>query len=170
MHHYYALTNDDRTSSRLKLALPAKLKTPFANMPPVRVLQAENASGEGYRDWLPFVEAQPLLSDEMKRILEMYNKHIRWKQVHLIHPELNHQALYWIPWIPEVEGTSIHTEFYPHDHTLKRLVLDLSRVKGHHFFRLAGIREPYFIVSLEAAESLLRRSLTGFRLHKLELM
>lgn len=170
MHQYYALVDEDRTSRRLKLVHPDLLDTPFVRMPPAQVWQIEDAAAEDYTDWLPVSREQPLVSDAMKRILELYNVHIRWKQIHLVSPDTNHQELYWIAHVPAVEGTSIHSEFHPHDQTLKRLVLDAAQIKEHHYFRLGGVRETYFIVSLEAAESLLRRGLTGFRLHKLEFM
>ncbi|MGG1654540.1 hypothetical protein ACIFOF_25670, partial [Paenibacillus sp. NRS-1780] len=94
----------------------------------------------------------------------------RFKQLYIVNREPGRQELYWISSVPSVDGISEQTEFYPHDQTLKRLVLDSQKVNGHHFFRLSNVKEPYFIVSLEAAESLLRRSLRGFRLQKLELL
>ncbi|KJD38591.1 hypothetical protein QD46_18170 [Paenibacillus polymyxa] len=170
MRHYYVLLDDSRISRHIKPVNMDSFKTPFVGMPPAQVLGVHATEDAEYTDWLLFSTLQPLFSDPMKRILELYNTQARFKQVYIVSREPSRQELYWISSVPSVNGISEQTEFYPHDQTLKRLVLDSQKVKGHHFFRLYNVREPYFIVSLEAAESLLRRNLGGFRLQKLELV
>jgi hypothetical protein len=170
MRHYYVLVDDHRISRNIKPMNLDLFKTPFVGMPPAQVLDVHATEDAEYTDWLPFSPSQPLFSDSMKRILELYNTQARFKQVYIVNREPSRQELYWISSLPSVDGISEQTEFYAHDQTLKRLVLDSHKVNGHHFFRLSNVREPYFIVSLEAAESLLRRSLSGFRLQKLELL
>lgn len=170
MRHYYILLDDKRISRNIEPVNMIFFKTPFVRMPPAQVLDVHAKTDAEFTDWLPLSTSQPLLSDSMKRILELYNTEARFKQVYLVNRDSSRQELYWIPSIPSVDGISEQTEFYAHDQTLKHLVLDRSKVKEHHFFRLSGVREPYFIVSLEAAESLLRRSLSGFRLQKLEIV
>ncbi|OAB42119.1 hypothetical protein [Paenibacillus glacialis] len=170
MRHYYVLLNDNRTSCSIEPVNIGLLKTPFDRMPPAQVLDVHASANAEYTDWLSFSASQPLLSDPMKRILELYNTQARFKQLYIVNREHSRQELYWIPHAPDIDVISEHTEFYPHDQTLKRLVLDAHKVKEHHFFQLSHVREPYFIISLEAAESLLRRGLSGFQLQKLELL
>ncbi|KJD42938.1 imm11 family protein [Paenibacillus terrae] len=170
MRHYYVLVDDNRVSRHIEPINTVLFKTPFVGMPPAQVLYVHATEDAEYTDWLSFSASQPLLSDPMKRILELYNTQARFKQLYIVNREPSRQELYWISSVPTVDGISEQTEFYAHDQTLKRLVLDSHKVNGHHFFRLSNVREPYFIVSLEAAESLLRRSLSGFRLQKLELL
>ncbi|WP_342436451.1 hypothetical protein NSS79_24230 [Paenibacillus sp. FSL L8-0436] len=170
MRHYYILQNDNRISRELTPVNMALLKAPFTQMPPAQVLEVQAAAEQDFTDWLPLSAAvNPLLSDSMKRILELYNTQARFKQLYVINREDQQQVLYWTPHVPALDGISGETEWYPHDHTLKQLVLDAAKVKGHHFFRLSGIREPHYIISLEAAESLLRRGLSGYRLQMAEL-
>ncbi|BFH60411.1 imm11 family protein [Paenibacillus azoreducens] len=170
MRHYYSVLDDKRISRHIKPANMSFFKTPFVRMLPAQVLDVHATADAEFTDWLPLSTSQPLLSDPMKRIIELYNTQARFKQVYLVNRELSRQELYWIPSVPSVDGISEQTEFYAHDQTLKHLVLDSQKLKEHHFFRLSGVREPYFIVSLEAAESLLRRSLSGFQLQKLEIL
>ncbi|MDR0268865.1 hypothetical protein [Paenibacillus sp.] len=170
MRHYYILLDDKRISRHIEPENMNIFKTPFVRMPPAQVLDIHAKIDAEFTDWLPLSTSQPLLSDPMKRILELYNTEARFKQVYLVNRKPIRQELYWIPSVPSIDGISEQTEFYAHDQTLKHLVLDSQKVKDHYYFRLSGVREPYFIVSLEAAESLLRRSLNGFRLQKLEIL
>ncbi|AIQ11229.1 imm11 family protein [Paenibacillus durus] len=169
MRHYYVLLDDSRISRNIAPVNTDLLKTPFVRMVPAQVLDVHAKAEAEYTDWLPFSASQLLLSDPMKRILELYNTQARFKQLYIVNREQSRQELYWIPHVPDIDVISGHTEFYPHDQTLKHLVLDSQKVRGHHFFRLSNVREPYYIVSLDAAESLLRRGLSGFRLQKVEL-
>ncbi|AKG33343.1 imm11 family protein [Paenibacillus durus] len=169
MRHYYVLLDDSRISRNIEPLNIGLLNTPFVRMVPAQVLDVHAKAETEYTDWLPFSASQPLLSDPMKRILELYNTQARFKQMYIVDREYKRQELYWIPHVPDLDVISEHTEYYPHNQTLKHLVLDSQKVRGHHFFRLSNVREPYFIVSLDAAESLLRRGLSGFRLQKVEL-
>ncbi|MBG9794662.1 hypothetical protein ABD76_20090 [Paenibacillus dendritiformis] len=166
MRDYYLLIDDDRISRKIRpQGLPHDLA--FDRLPPISLLDInEDNSGMGdYVDWLD--KPRRMVSDRMKAILEQYNPALSVKRTDLIDRKNNKHNVYWVLQVPELECLSPESEFHRNG-TVKRLVLDHKRVKEHHFFAIAGIMEPYIVVSLEAAESLLRRGLTGFMLRKAE--
>ncbi|MGG1653284.1 hypothetical protein ACIFOF_18885, partial [Paenibacillus sp. NRS-1780] len=80
MRHYYVLVDDHRISRQIEPVNTVLFKTPFVGMPPAQVLDVHATEDAEYADWLPFSASQPLLSDPMKRILELYNPQARFKQ------------------------------------------------------------------------------------------
>ncbi|MNP54122.1 hypothetical protein D3C76_1486550 [compost metagenome] len=136
-------------------------------MPPVQIFEVYPTSSSEYTDWLPL--SSGLLSDKMKRILEIYNIYARFKRIYLVDKQNDRQSLYWIPNTPQIDALSDQTEFNPHDHTIKRLVLAKEKVRQNHFFGIKGIIEPFSVISEDVAESLLRRGLNGFILKEIAL-
>jgi hypothetical protein len=162
---YYLLTEDRRISRKVQpTGLP--LEEGIEALLPVTVLEVRSEGSLTYPDWLD----RPLymLSDRMKSITAKYNLGIRWKRVDLIDRQQNDRNVYWIMQVPPVDALSAGSEFHQNG-ALKRMVLDYEKVKRHHFFSVQGILEPYIVVSLDAAESFLRRGLTGFVLQKVEI-
>ncbi|MGG4213885.1 DUF1629 domain-containing protein [Paenibacillus sp. FSL L8-0638] len=166
MQRYYVLLEDTRILHKIQ---PSSLprNTSFEEFPPVQVLDMTIPVHGEFSDWLSV--STTLLSNPMKRILEKYNVQARFKRVYLINRKDNQSALYWMPHAPAMDVLSSYAEFDIQGQYIKRLVLDHEKVKGNHFFTVQGIREPFFIISIEVAESLLRRNLSGFRLQPVEL-
>ncbi|MGM1019048.1 MAG: imm11 family protein [Bacillota bacterium] len=166
MQRYYVLLEDTRIPYKIQ---PSSLprNTSFEDFPPVQVLDMTVPIHGEFSDWLSVPTT--LLSNAMKRILAKYNVQARFKRVYLIDRKDNQSALYWMPYAPAMDVLSPRAEFDLQGQYIKRLVLDREKVQGQHFFTIQGIREPYFIISIEAAESLLRRNLSGFRLQSVEL-
>ncbi|KZE79612.1 hypothetical protein AV654_15020 [Paenibacillus elgii] len=164
MRDYFLLLDDERIINKTQ---PAGLgnNVKFEELPPVSVLPVEYSRTCEYVDWLG--KPMRMASDRMKSLMEKYNRYIRFKRVELIDTKQSGQHSYWIMQVPAVECLSPQSEFHPGG-TLKRLVLDREQVKGHHMFAIQGILEPYIVVSLDVAESLLRRHWTGFILQKIE--
>ncbi|MFA4136153.1 MULTISPECIES: imm11 family protein [unclassified Brevibacillus] len=164
MRDYYQLMDDSRIAQKVK---PQGLRKEdgFEQLPPISILDVAEHSFNEYTDWLE--KPVPMMSQQMKSIIEKYNPRIQWKCVHLIDKRSGSQNVYWVMQIPTLDCLSQDSEFYLNG-TVKRLVLDHEKVKAHHFFAIEGILEPYIVVSLDAAESLLRRSYTGFVLQKVE--
>ncbi|OAB35933.1 hypothetical protein [Paenibacillus glacialis] len=157
MRPYYLLTEDHRITN--KIAPKGKEMTDSFNiLPPLSVVQVNHTSPEQYLDW--FIKPRLMMSDDMKNTLVMYNPKMECKHMDLVDQQ-HSQYTYWSFNVPSVDCLSMETEFYP-DGRLKKLVLDHGKIKRHHFFTIQGIMEPYHIISLDAAESLLRRGMTGF--------
>ncbi|OBY76476.1 hypothetical protein BBG47_26885 [Paenibacillus sp. KS1] len=168
MRDYYVLLADERIDRKVEPVSQELQGKDFEKLIAITVADAKEYTGRQgeYVDWLEY--PLRMASERMKVILERYHLGLRAKRVDLIDRKRGEQHMYWAMHIPELDCLSPESEFHP-NRQLKKLVLDKERVKHHHLFTVAGIREPYVIVSLEAAESLLRRGLSGFVLRKVEL-
>lgn len=70
--------------------------------------------------------------------------------------------------IPQaVECLSPKAEFNKDD-TLERLVIDETKIGFTKIFKVDGILENFIMISLDLAESILRRDFTGIKLERVE--
>jgi hypothetical protein len=119
-------------------------------------------------EYVDFIEKPvPLLSDRCKQIIEKYVPKLYVKSVVLKDMKRLRQELYWLIVPPRIDCLSEQSEFHK-DGTLKRLVIDESKAAPYKIFKIEGIMEEYILISLDVAESLLRRDFTGIRLKKVE--
>jgi len=165
---YYLLQNDERIERRIKPLSPLTNGKDFAAIPPVQVWNIAAPKEAEYTDYLT-MGSTILFSDPLKHILSKYNLKSSFKLIYLMSQDTGEPHSYWICKMPRIHGLSAEAEFYPHNQALKRLVLDATQVEGHHFFQVEGIREPYIFLSMDAAESLLRRHLTGYILQPVDI-
>lgn len=110
-----------------------------------------------------------MVSDELKKLLSIYDKEIAFKGVQVL-PTVEECALYplyWVPYFSEI--ACMHRDSVVYDNgMLSSLVLDKSKIGRQDVFRLAGCLEYKIIVSMPVAESILRRRFYGVGLKKLE--
>ncbi|MED0673641.1 serine protease [Aneurinibacillus aneurinilyticus] len=119
-------------------------------------------------EYVDFIQRPiPLLSDQCKQIIEKYVPHMHFKSVVLVDRKQMRQDVYWLIAPPRINCLSDESEFHK-DGTIKRLVIDEQKAISHKIFRIDGILEDYILISLDVAESLLRRNFTGIRLKKVE--
>ena len=112
-----------------------------------------------------------LISDAMKKIMELYEKGSRFKGIQIFptSEESKQYPLYWIPSFPEVNCLHRNTVILDNG-MVEKLVLDRKRIGKHRIFRLPGLLEYKVIVSMPVAESILRRRMYGVELQKLEVV
>lgn len=110
-----------------------------------------------------------MVSDELKKLLSMYNKEIAFKGIQAL-PTVEECALYPLYWVPCFSETAcMHRDSVVYDNgMLSSLVLDESKIGRQDVFRLSGCLEYKIIVSMPVAESILRRRFYGVGLKKLE--
>ncbi|MED4954063.1 hypothetical protein LMZ02_22485 [Paenibacillus macerans] len=166
---YFVMKNDPRIAHKPAVLQIDLLKKPFHELPPVQVLEARPDPAMEAVDWI--ADPVPLYSDALKNIAEKYNIFIRFKKVYIVDPSSGNDLVYWLADYPSVDVLSPATEYHVHDGSVKRLVLDRGKLRGHHIVQIRGPRrgESYLAISLHAAESFLRRGLSGFVLEKTEL-
>ncbi|WP_458121838.1 hypothetical protein [Paenibacillus sp. Z6-24] len=165
---YYLLQNDERIERRIQPFSPLANGKDFAAMPPVQVWNTVAPKDAEYTDYLS-IGNTVLFSDPLKHILSKYNLKSSFKLIYLMSQNTGESHSYWVCNMLGIHALSVKAEFYPHNQALKRLVLDASQAEGHHFFKLEGIREPHIFLSMDAAESLLRRHLTGYVLQPVDM-
>jgi len=110
-----------------------------------------------------------LVSDQLKKVLELYDRTIRFKGIQLFPTEegVENYPMYWVPLFQTRE--CLHEETQKYDNgMLKTLVLDQKKTGGKQILRIGGILEYKVAVSLPVAESILRRHLYGVSLQRIE--
>ncbi|MEC0127799.1 hypothetical protein [Paenibacillus pabuli] len=108
-----------------------------------------------------------LMSDPLKKVIEMYDDDALFKCVVLAHPAEEMQQTYWLLLVDRLECLSDLTEYDPWGRP-SRIIIDRKMAKGHAVFRIAGIDDQRLVINLDIAESILRRDLWGISLEPLE--
>lgn len=104
-----------------------------------------------------------MVSDALRRVFLLYEPDMEFRGVQLFADDLEDETapLYWIPYIEPVSCLGGESRKYPNG-MLEKLVLDREAPAGsRHIFRVADILEYKVIISLPAAESMIRRQMTG---------
>lgn len=104
-----------------------------------------------------------LIADRFKDLFQLLAPQLQWKGIQLYPNDFNLQQglqsaapLYWIPYLDPVDCLHSSTQF--HDiGLLKELVVDEAAIRDKHILKVGGILEDIWLVSLTAAESILRR-------------
>ncbi len=109
----------------------------------------------------------PLVSDKLKEILGKYEEKIFFKPVLLADIKRSRQDVYWLMVPDGIDCLSPESEFNKNG-TIKRMVIDEKKIRYRKVFKVKGILESLIVVRLDAAESILRRELTGIRLKRVE--
>lgn len=108
-----------------------------------------------------------MVSKTVKEVLTLYDERAVYKTVSLMNTFRRTSVEYAVMLVDRIECLHESAEFYP-DNSIKRLVLDKDKVCGHALFRIAGIGPDYPVVSLDVAESLIRRKCVGIKFTKIE--
>ena len=120
-------------------------------------------------DYLDILDTQIfLISKELKKILEKYNRNIIFKMLILIDYEKKEQNVYYIPIFEEIEALSEKSEFNLNKTIVKKIVLDEKKIKNKKIFKIKESDKTLIVVRLDTAESLLRRDFKGIALERLE--
>ena len=110
-----------------------------------------------------------LISDELKKLLELYERKTLFKGVQIFPTakESKQYPIYWVPQFPVLD--CIHNSTVKGDNgMLQKLVLDSRKIGNRQIFRLPGFLEYKVIVSMPVAESNLRRRFYGVGFEKVE--
>lgn len=107
-----------------------------------------------------------LVCEDMRKIMEKYNRNIIFKIAALIDYENMTQKIYNIPIFEEIEA--LHKDSELHFSVIKKIVLDKEKIKGKKIFKIKESDKALVVVRLDAAESLLRRDFEGIALERLQ--
>lgn len=108
-----------------------------------------------------------LMSDSLKKVIEMYDDDALFKCVVLVHAVEEVQQTYWLLLVDRLDCLSELTEYDPWGRP-SRIVIDPKKAKGHAIFRIADIDDQRLVINLDIAESILRRDVWGITLEPVE--
>jgi len=109
-----------------------------------------------------------LVSDEFKEVSKIYHEDYIYKIVILQEEGKASQRIYWNIEMPDESKCLTPSTTFKKDGTLDKIVINEKEVEGLAMFRLKNRLQNSYIIRLDMAESLLRRSLVGFILEELE--
>ncbi|MBC2580533.1 imm11 family protein [Clostridium sp. DJ247] len=109
----------------------------------------------------------PLVSDKLKTIMENFQEDTFYRPVVLADIKRMKQDLYWNIVPKAVSCLSNKSEFNKNG-TLKKLIIDESKIGFNKIFKIDGILEEFTVLSLDLAEAILRRDFTGIKFKKIE--
>lgn len=104
-----------------------------------------------------------LVSPQLKKVLQMYNKEIEAKSVKVfpVQKEINLSPEYWVLHIPELDCLNREAVKINPNGTVQELILNRNDIGEADVFKVKGTLENFVIVSLAVVESILRRKMYG---------
>ncbi|OUP07852.1 hypothetical protein [Anaeromassilibacillus sp. An200] len=173
MESYFLLHMSDRVQRPLTiLGLPSRYQRVVDKKAFDRLDQAIVAyfCAEAQEE-IPCVLHDPsfLISDELKKLFCLYMPDLQMKIVQLFagEKERHENCMYWLPYFRSVSCLHKDAERYP-DGSIKKLIIDKTRLPHIPIFRVNEILEFRVIVELSVAESILRRCPYGVGLTPVE--
>lgn len=166
---YFIICQDKRVLNSVEpigvsKAIDKNIDTKAEDEMPVQFYIKEKKENE----YVDYIDGQaPLISDKLKYIFEKFQEDIFLKPAVLADIKRMKQDLYWIMIPQAVECLSPKAEFNKNG-TLKKLVIDETKIGFTKIFKVDGILENLIIISLDLAESILRRDFIGIKLERVE--
>jgi len=142
-------------------------KEDAASLNDFTMLYLNKESGEIVPDFIQ--SPVHLVSDTVKQVLNMYEDDMEFRTVILCNSEEESMFKYYNLLLERLDVISDQAEFYPNG-SIKRFMLDLERIGEHKVFMLNDNRFSHPFVSLEVAESLLRRHVMGITFQEVEVI
>lgn len=128
------------------------------------VLHMKDTGHTAYAEMLetPFI----MVSENLCKVIQMYDEESEFTNI-LLASQMGKPALdYKVALIERMDCLHENTEFYK-DHSVKKLILDKQKIGDRQIFKIKGISPHYVVVSMNIAESILRRSIYGVRLEEI---
>ncbi|MCB2306829.1 hypothetical protein LGL08_12345 [Clostridium estertheticum] len=128
-----------------------------------------NVNADDNCEFLDVLDSQLfLISDEIKKIIEKYDRDILFISLPLIDGLHDRQENYSLPIFEEIEALSDKSELSLDKRIIKNIILSKEKIKGKKIFRIKESTKPLIVVRLDVAESLLRRDFKGIKLERLQ--
>ena len=110
-----------------------------------------------------------MVSCDVRAVLEMYDKKIRFKAVQFVSQKKNSRVypLYWVPLFEEVDCLC-EMSIIKDNGIVDKMILDSRKIGTRQIFRIKGLLEYRIVISLPVAESILRRRPYGIETKRIE--
>lgn len=117
-----------------------------------------------------FIQAPVLLvSEELHKLFQWYEESIIYKIAVFSNLELKTQNVYRLVLTDIIDALSDKC-IYEKNGWIKKLVLDKEKIGEYNIFQVKAGVECYFIVSLDVAESILKRGFIGIKFQEVEVI
>ncbi|MNJ50721.1 hypothetical protein D3C77_460040 [compost metagenome] len=165
---YFQIRQDDRAENSIIPQLPVH-RDIWKEVQPI-FLPAKARNSKGYIHFLPFIE-KPLqmVSDPVKRIIEMYQSKMLFKPCAVGNIEQKKVEVYWFMKPRVIECLHGDTMYYP-DGTLKEIYLSEAKIGFNKVFQVDCKRGEYLIIDSEVLERLFREGIHAFKITPVKVM
>lgn len=163
---YFIMTQDKRLRNVVKLKdfptdQEADFDTSYADQVNANtVLHTEESDNTVYPDVL--LAPLYLVEDKIYRVASMYDETLLFRKVSLVNLDRATRKSYWLPLLDRMDCLHSDSKFYK-DNSVEQLVLDEEKVRGKEMFKIEGITPNWVVVSMNIAESVMRREPFGVR-------
>lgn len=110
----------------------------------------------------------PLVSAEVKKVFDMYEPHIIYKEIVLLDQQYERTEVYYLPILEEIECLNDKSEYNLDKSIIKKGIIDYEKTEEKAVFRLKGFDHYYMVGRLDLVESILKRNVKGIGLKELE--
>jgi hypothetical protein len=110
-----------------------------------------------------------MVSKSVAEVISYYDTSIDYKIAALFDLENKIGTTYYIPILDKVDCLTEDTEFNRDRSVIRNAVIDPKKTMGKAVFKLAGVKNSYYVARLDFVESLLRRKAIGLRLEEIQL-
>ncbi len=125
----------------------------------------EVSEGDEYIDYLE--SPYPMVSDNLKKLLKKYDANIFFKPLVFNDIKNEKQTLYWLM-VPETIKCLSEKSAFNKNETAKKIIINEKKATPFKIFKPKETLETFIIVTLDVAESILRRGFTGMTFIQLE--
>lgn len=141
----------------------------FANIPKAMVSYYDYKAELEFPDYI--ASPVPLFSTKLRNVLQIYDEEILYKPIRFFanQLEVKKSLLYWFLYLRQLDCLHETCEKNPNG-SIREVILDRHKIMEQDIFRIQGILENKVIVSLPAAESILRRKLYGIGFEKVKVI
>lgn len=164
--NYFILSQDSRVDNAIKKSNVKSLEGKDLTINKFSPI-ALRIKGDENKIYGDLIEGKiTLVSDNLKSLIEKYDENIFFRPFVFQDIENKIQSVYWFAIFEQLNCLSKESEFNK-DGSLKKLVIDKDKANGYRIFKVNGIIEDYIIISLDLAESILRRDFLGLKIKKI---
>ncbi len=165
---YFTMEEDKRIHNRIQFRdLKSNVQVEFEPEEVSRIQDITVLFVEGDEDSIyPDVIEAPvyMVSDRLKKVLEMYDATAVYRKVILNQRDENIQRTYWLMIAEKIDCLDESSEWYPNGWN-KKAVLERGKTKGRKVFRADGMMHSKVFVHVDVSESIMRRQFDGMIFH-----
>lgn len=109
-----------------------------------------------------------MVTEKLKDVIKMYEPTTIFKEIILLDSKNGLSKAYYLPILNKVDCLSEKSELTLDKSSIINAVLDLEKVKDNCIFKISSVKDSFYVIRLDMAESFLRRGAKGIGLTDVE--
>lgn len=109
-----------------------------------------------------------MVSKKVKDIIMLYDPFIRFERIIFFSKERSKSAAYYFPFLEEIDCLLEGSEFNKAKSEVKHARVEKEKLAGKSIIRIGGLNGTCILISMDLANSILRRDAVGIGLRETE--